>query len=85
MKIVAHISQNADTEALSLKDLERLVAQVATILNKFGMREQAKEAASAAVECGVETYVDLRNATAEWLQRKAGVREFDAVALVSLI
>ena len=54
VKAVAHISQYADTEALSLKDPERLITQVATALNKFGMRERAKGAASVAVECGVE-------------------------------
>ena len=53
LEVVANTGQYADTEVLSLKDLERLITQVATVLNKFGMRERAKGVANAAVECGL--------------------------------
>ena len=43
--MVAHIAQYADTEAISLRDLEKLFVQVATALNKAGMKELAKDAA----------------------------------------
>ena len=37
--VVAHMAQYADTEVISLRDLEKLFVQVATALNKAGMKE----------------------------------------------
>ena len=79
--VVAHIAEYADTEVISLPDLEKLFVQVATALNKAGMRAAAKESAARAFEGGMETYGDLRSVTAVWFEDRAGMGEFDAVAL----
>ena len=83
--VVAHIAQYADTEAISLRDLEKLFVQVATALNKSGMKELAKDAAARAFAGGMETFGDLRAVAAVWLDsvggpgRDAGVRRARAV------
>ena len=46
--VVAHMAQYADAEVISLRDLEKLFVQVATALNKAGMKELAKDAAARA-------------------------------------
>ena len=47
-EVVAQMAQYADTEVISLRDLEKLFVQVATALNKAGMKELAKDAATRA-------------------------------------
>ena len=97
--VVAHIAQYADTEAISLRDLEKLFVQVATALNKAGMKELAKGAAARAFAGGMAPfggrspstahmhYGDLRavTATTVWLEDRAGMREFGASALAKVI
>ena len=79
------MAQYADTEVISLRDLEKLFVQVATALNKAGMKELAKDAAARAFEGGMETFGDLRAVTTVWLEDRAGMREFDASALSKVI
>jgi hypothetical protein len=84
-EVVAQMAQYADTEVISLRDLEKLFVQVATALNKAGMKELAKDAAARAFEGGMETFGDLRAVTTVWLEDRAGMREFDASALSKVI
>ena len=84
-EVVAQMAQYADTEVISLRDLEKLFVQVATALNKAGMKELAKDAAARAFEGGMGTFGDLRAVTAVWLEDRAGMREFDASALSKVI
>ena len=79
------MAQYADTEVIFLRDLEKLFVQVATALNKAGMKEVAKDAAARAFEGGMETYGDLRAVTAVWLEDRAGMWEFDASTLAKVI
>ena len=75
----------ADTETLLKRDAGRLIYEAAVALGKPGMRALAKDIAERLQEAGLETYGDLRNADAPYLQEDCGMKKFDAVALAKLL
>ena len=75
------VSSMADTETLLKRDAGRLIYEGAVALGKPGMRALAKDAAGHFQAAGLETYGDLRNADAPYLQEDCGMKKFDAVAL----
>ena len=85
VKWLEKVSGMPDTEPLSKRDAEKLIYDAATALAKPGMRALSKDAADKFSEVGLETFGDLRNADAGFLEAECGMRKFDAIALARLL